>query len=225
MKEERKKNAIIFVVGGTKGGCGKSFVTLQLAIGLAQEGKEVLLVDGDEQETSYKFCIQREKQNIQPTTTCIKLTDKAVRTEVLKLRKNYDFIVIDVGGRDTTSQRAAISVADIFITPVPPVSFDVWETKAVDELIEEMEQVNPDIKAYAILNKADARGRDNQATIDHILTLKKLLYLDAPIVSRKAFSNAAALGMLVNEQKKPNKKAVMELERFHNKIKMISKQS
>jgi hypothetical protein len=45
-----------------------------------------------------------------PSYTCVKLTGASVRTEVLAMSKKYDHIIIDAGGRDTTSQRAALSV-------------------------------------------------------------------------------------------------------------------
>lgn len=73
------------------------------------------------------------------------------------------------------------------------------------------------------MNKAEVRGKDNQATIDYLITLKNLEYLDAPIVSRKAFSNAVAQGLIVNETPKKDKKAIAELDRFFSEIKKISK--
>lgn len=218
-----KKEAIVYVVGGTKGGGRKSLTSANLAVCFAQENKKVLLVDADEQGTSAKFSLQREGQNIKPSFTCIKLGDRAVRTEVLKLKQNFDTVIIDTGGRDTISQRAAISVADVFITPCPPISFDVWEISEVDELIDEMKQANPSIKSFVFMNKAEVRGKDNQATIDYLITLKNLEYLDAPIVSRKAFSNAVAQGLIVNETPKKDKKAIAELDRFFSEIKKTSK--
>ncbi|MEM7175816.1 MAG: AAA family ATPase [Chlamydiota bacterium] len=217
-----KKEAIVYVVGGTKGGPGKSLTAVNLAVSFSQDKKEVLLVDADDQGTAYKFSIQRENQGIKPSFTCIRLSDKAVRTEILKLKRKYDIIVVDVGGRDTISQRAAISVADIFITPCPPISFDVWEIDEVNVLIEEMKEVNPSLKPFVFLNKAESRGKDNQATINYLVTLDNLKYLDAPIVARKAFSNSVAQGLTVNETSKKDKKAINELKRFFNEIKKIS---
>ena len=41
-----------------------------------------------------------------------------MRTEVLELAPKYDHVIIDTGGRDTTSQRAALSVSDILLIPL-----------------------------------------------------------------------------------------------------------
>src|SRR6476619_2679981 len=52
--------SMITVVGGTKGGSGKSTVATNLAIMLAAAGQDVLLVDADDQETSTDFTNLRE---------------------------------------------------------------------------------------------------------------------------------------------------------------------
>ncbi len=46
---------MITVVGGTKGGSGKSTVATNLAVMLSTAGRDVLLVDADDQETATDF--------------------------------------------------------------------------------------------------------------------------------------------------------------------------
>ena len=50
---------MIVVVGGIKGGSGKTTVATHLAILCAQAGHEVLLIDADDQETATDFTILR----------------------------------------------------------------------------------------------------------------------------------------------------------------------
>ena len=117
---------MIVVVGGIKGGSGKTTVATNLAVIRAGEGRDVLLIDADDQETASDFTILRnERQEGCASYTSIKLTGAAVRTETLRLRSKYDDVIIDTGGRDTTSQRAALTVADILLVPFVPRSFDV----------------------------------------------------------------------------------------------------
>ena len=52
---------MITVVGGTKGGSGKSTVATNLAVMLATAGRDVLLVDADDQETSSDFTAMRNE--------------------------------------------------------------------------------------------------------------------------------------------------------------------
>jgi chromosome partitioning protein len=42
---------MIYTIGGIKGGCGKTTIATNLTILMAAEGRDVLLVDADDQET------------------------------------------------------------------------------------------------------------------------------------------------------------------------------
>ena len=118
---------MIVTIGGIKGGSGKTTVATNLACIAAGQGADVLLVDADNQETAFDFTNARKADNpAAPSYTCVKLTGASVRTEVLKMTKKYDHIIIDAGGRDTTSQRAALSVSNILLIPCKPRSFDLW---------------------------------------------------------------------------------------------------
>jgi chromosome partitioning protein len=203
---------MIVAVGGIKGGSGKTTVATNLAILCSAAGQDVLLVDSDEQETASDFTILRNEQRDGGAGyTCIKLTGRAVRTEILRQVDKYDHIVIDVGGRDTTSQRAAFSVADVVLVPFVPRSFDVWTLEKVSDLVEEMRSANPDMRAYMFLNRADPRGHDNDEATDVLKDDEVLTFIDTPLGSRKAFSNAASKGLGVTELRPYDVKACDEI--------------
>lgn len=203
---------MIILVGGIKGGSGKTTVATNLAVICSQLGKDVLLVDADDQETATDFTVLRnEKTNNNAGYTSIKLTGAAVRTEVLRLAKKYDDIIIDTGGRDTTSQRAAISIANTMLVPFIPRSFDIWTIEKVSNLVAEMQQANPSIKVYTFLNRTDSRGTDNKDAEDILKDSSVLQFVDCPLGMRKAFSNAAAQGLSVTELKPQDDKASNEM--------------
>jgi chromosome partitioning protein len=210
---------MIVVVGGIKGGSGKTTVATNLAVLRAATGHDVLLVDADDQETASDFTILRnEKLAGGAGYTSIKLTGAAVRTETLRLAGKYTDIIIDVGGRDTTSQRAAISVANLLLVPFVPRSFDVWTLEKVATLVCEMRAANPELAAYAFLNRADPRGQDNEDAAEALKDTSELRFLDMPLGARKAFSNAAALGMAVTELKPQDAKASEEVTALYRYV-------
>lgn len=214
---------MILVAGGIKGGSGKSTVAVNLAIMRAGEGRDVLLVDADDQETATDFTVLRnERLNGEAGYTSVALRGKAIRTEVLRLAPKYDDIVIDSGGRDTTSQRAAMSVADVYLVPFIPRSFDVWTLERVVELVEEVQAINPDLRAFVFLNRADSRGRDNEEAVAYFREFETLEHLDAPLGNRKVFANAAAAGVAVVEYRPRNLKAVAEITRFYEIVRDIA---
>ena len=203
---------MIIVAGGIKGGSGKTTVATHLAVMRALQGRDVLLIDADDQETATDFtALRNERLPEGAGYTSIKLTGASVRTETLRLAKKYDDIVIDTGGRDTTSQRAALTVADKLIVPFVPRSFDVWTLEKVASLVEEMRAANPRLQAYVFLNRADPQGRDNDEAAELLREAGGLEYLDTPVGTRKAFGNAASQGLAVTELKQQDPKATQEM--------------
>jgi len=112
---------VIICVGGTKGGTGKSTVATNLAVMLATSGRDVLLVDADEQGTSTDFTNMRNTNRPDGAGyTCISLTGRAVVTEIRRLTPKYQDVVIDVGGGNVNSQRGALAVCDLYLVPLAP---------------------------------------------------------------------------------------------------------
>lgn len=202
---------MIVVAGGIKGGSGKSTAAVTLAAMRALAGRDVLLVDADEQGTASDFSTLRaERAGPAGRYTHVALRDRAVRTEVLRLRDKYDDVVVDTGGRDTSSQRAALTVADVLIVPFVPRSFDVWTLEKVAALVEEVQAVNPSLRAYAFLNRADPAGRDNADAAAALADAAPLRPLPLALGNRKAFANAAAEGLSVVELRPADPKASAE---------------
>lgn len=203
---------MIIVVGGIKGGSGKTTVATNLAVIRSTEGHDVLLIDADDQETSTDFTIIRnERRPDGAGYTSIKLTGPAVRTETLRLAGKYEDIIIDTGGRDTTSQRAALTVADFLLVPFVPRSFDVWTLEKVSSLVGEMQAANSDLQACTFINRADPRGQDNDEAAEVLRETEMLSFIETPLGARKAFSNAAAAGLAVTEIKPQDPKATEEM--------------
>ena len=129
---------MIIVVGGIKGGSGKTTLATNLTVMRAAEGRKVLLIDADEQRSASDWLAQRESQSLASNWTTIQLAGKMVYSQVEKLAKDYDDIIIDSGGRDTTSQRSALTIAHLFLIPFKPRSLDVWTAGQVDNMIYEL---------------------------------------------------------------------------------------
>lgn len=213
---------MIYTIGGIKGGSGKTTVAVSLAVMLAGKKRKVLLVDADKQATATEFTQWRTETLGHTGFVSIQLSDMRVRNEVMKLKSDYDDIVIDAGGRDTASQRAALAVSDIFIAPFAPKSFDIWTLEQVVQLVQEMQIANPDIQLYALLNKVDYNEKDIKDARAYIEESDVLKVLKTTLHERKAFANAAAAGLAVTEYKPINEKAIAELKALFKEILALS---
>lgn len=210
---------MIIAIGNTKGGVGKTTLSLNIAIGRALQGKDVWLVDGDIQGTAQDAISIRSEQNLLPFISCSSFPDgKVLRSQVLQQSKKFDDVIIDVGGRDSTPLRAALMLCDMLIIPFQPRSFDVWALENMMNLVNESLSFRDNFPVYAVLNMADSQGKDNDEAIQAISEIEGIEYLDAPIYRRKSYSNFAGQGLSVLEGKPKDSKAFNEVETLLNKL-------
>jgi len=211
---------MITVIGGIKGGCGKTTIATNLCVIRSRANRRVLLVDADDQKSASDWSSQREALGIETNWVTIQLSGKALHTELKKMSDDYHDIIIDVGGRDTTSQRAALSVADVCVIPFKPKSFDMWTLGQVKTLINEIRASNPNLKVYTVINQGDSRGTDNEDANQIIKEMTDFTCIPSIIGLRKSFANAAAEGLGVVEFKlrKADKKAIEEMLSVYSSI-------
>ncbi|MDV7211331.1 MULTISPECIES: AAA family ATPase [Azotobacter] len=205
---------MIITVGNTKGGVGKTTVAVNLAAALALKGRDVWLVDGDRQGTAQTAISVRLSEGRTPGIAVAQYVDgQTLRGQVLQQRSKYQDIIIDAGGRDSTSLRAALILSDVLLVPFQPRSFDVWALADISHLVQEARSVRDGLKAFALLNMADpSSSNDNSEAAAAVADWPELELLNVSLVRRKAFANAASQGLCVQEMQPRDSKACAELE-------------
>ncbi len=209
---------MILAVAALKGGVGKSTLASNLAVMRSSNGKKVLLVDADEQQSTTIWTNHRLSLKVPTRWTTIQLNGSMLRVQVEKMAPDYDDVIIDVGGRYTNSLRSSIAVCDTLIIPFKPRCFDIWTLSDVKSLLAEMKPVNEKMKAYAVINQADAKGADNEEYMNLLRECEDIKCLDFTIGNRKAFSNATGNGLGIVELKNGDKKAVGEIQELYRFI-------
>jgi len=212
------KECMIIVVGGIKGGSGKTTISTNLAVMRSNNGKRVLLVDADRQKSASIFANQRDVLEIKPKWSTIQLTGKTLNSQILRMKEDYDDIIIDAGGTDSVSQRSALTIADIYLVPFKPRSYDVWTIGDVKTLISEMKLANQKLQSFAFINQADAKGSDNEDALSILDECEEFKALKITIGNRKSFGNSSAYGLGVTEVKSMDKKAIQEMNELYEFI-------
>lgn len=204
---------MILTVGNTKGGVGKTTLAVQVALAWAIAGRDVLLVDADRQGSAGLVVAVRSEAGRTPGLTCVAFHEGAVlRAQVQRQAPKYDDVVIDAGGRDSGALRAALVLSDALLVPFMPRALDVWALADIAALVGEARGVRDGLHALAVLNGADpGASSDNADAAAALADLPDLVLLDAPLRRRKAFGNAMALGLSVDELSPRDTKASNEL--------------
>ncbi|MBR8137209.1 AAA family ATPase [Burkholderia cenocepacia] len=208
---------MIVTVGTTKGGSGKSTIALQLSLGLLIMGRRVWLIDGDRQRTSLTATTVRSMSNLPMLAASAYDDGPTLRAQVLQQKGNYDDIVIDAGGRDSSALRAALTVSEKVLIPFCPRSFDVWALQEISDLVRESRSI-ADLEALAFINKADAQGNENRDAKAAIADFPALQLLDVQIGNRKVYADACGQGRHVEEMPRRNPIACAEIDRLSNMI-------
>ena len=195
---------MIILIGGQKGGAGKTNITTNLAAHLVNIGKDLIIVDTDRaQNSSAKWSARRRARDGIKPVQCV-LAHDDVRDTVQDLKKRYELVLVDAGGRDSKEFRTALAVADICLTPFVPSQHDVDTLPLVNDLIEQIKVYNPNLIGYAMFsncpqNKAAREKRINEYREVLAEELTELKLLKTEVVNRIAYTDTATNGFGVTE--------------------------
>lgn len=202
---------MIVALAQTKGGVGKTMLSVNIAVERSRFGRDVLLIDADNQASSADFAAIRAETLGDPGFTTVQLSGAAVRTECLRLSSKYTDIIIDCGGRDSGGLRAALTVCDVAIVPFQPRTADIWTLDRMAELVAEARHINTRLRALSVVNCADAAGNSNDDAASVLGVNGEIAYSQIMIGRRKAFENGFLAGLGASELKRPDPKACAEM--------------
>ncbi|MGJ0484391.1 MAG: AAA family ATPase [Methylomicrobium sp.] len=212
---------MIVLIGGEKGGTGKTTLATNLAAMRALAGRDVLLIDTDPQGSANYWAQSRDEEKIAPRVACVQKFGKGITAEVKDLATRYDDIIIDAGGRDSVELRSAMVVAEKVYIPIQPSQFDIWTLGQMDELVETARGFNPGLQARVIISRSSTNPsvrESDQAGQLLVADFPSLDLADVTIRDRIAYRKAAKDGMAVVELSPKDPKAAEEMETFYKEV-------
>lgn len=206
-----------------KGGVGKTTICTNLAVGFAQRGMKVCIVDTDaEQESSISWSDQRP-QNLNYVNV-VRVGEKNLIRQVKELEKNFDIVLLDGSPQLRELASATIAASDIIIIPISPSAYDFWALENFLVRLEQVRQLKEDrLEAYILLNKYSESYNISKELNESLKNeFSELPRLQTTIGERVAYKETITHGIGVSEYK--DKKAKEEIEQLTNElIKIISK--
>jgi chromosome partitioning protein len=211
---------MIILIGGEKGGTGKTTIATNLAAMRALAGRDVLLIDTDPQGSANYWAQSRDEENITPRVACVQKFGKGLPAEVKDLAHRYQDIIIDAGGRDSVELRSALVVVEKAYIPIQPSQFDIWTLNQMDELVETAKAFNPDVQARVIISRSSTNPsvHESDDTGKLLDDFTNLGLADVTIRDRIAYRKAAKDGLAVTELKPKDSKAVEEMEALYREV-------
>lgn len=211
---------MIILIGGEKGGTGKTTLATNLAAKRALAGRDVLLIDTDQQGSANYWAQSRDDTGTRPRVACVQKFGKGLQTEVQDLARRYQDILIDAGGRDSVELRAALVVTHKAYIPIQPSQFDIWTLDRMDELVTSAQGFNPSLRAWVIVSRVSTNPsvHEFQDAREILEDFSHLALSGVAIRDRIAYRKAARDGLCVDELKPKDPKATEEIQTLYAEI-------
>jgi len=186
----------IIVLAAIKGGSGKSTLARNISLWLSEHRGKTAAVDLDPQGSLDKFCSDRAERTgkLEVGIEFIPRPE-GLKAKLENISKENEWVVCDVGGRDTIPLRVTLAQASAVLVPVRPGQEDIDSfadlMAAVDEIRASM---NENLKVYVIMNQCPIDLHDQLAP-SVVKGLREeygdeIIVLDTRLRHRKAWSKS-----------------------------------
>jgi len=207
---------VIIAVVNQKGGAGKTTIALNVAAALSSEGKRVLLIDADPQQTAQDWAAVRHTP---PPFQVVGLAKPVLHRDLPGIAGDYDHVVIDGAPRNYEVARSAIAAADLVLIPVQPSGADFWASRETVGLVKEAHSFKETRKSVFVVSRRIGRtvlGRD----ITDALAEFDIPILQAGTTQRVIYAEALTGGTTVIEQQ-PNGPAAEEIRAILAELRVV----
>lgn len=219
---------MILLIGGEKGGCGKSTLSVNLGSEFAKRNFSVSILDADKKKSSKNWVVSRDilirnietgetSQGIDSNSLAKKVRDKIRKSLpkvegkhstgdiidiILAMQERSDILILDVGGGDTEEFHQGLGMADYIICPLKASIFDADTAPKLNQNLKLAKSKNRNLIIKTVVNEAPTTiGSTDAHDLKSILSGYEMLNNISRIVvhSRAAYRKCINYGLGVTE--------------------------
>lgn len=205
---------MIIVLANSKGGVGKTSLSVHLATWLAEQGHAVVLADCDAQQSSSEWLAEAA-----PDIRTVRLADpSAILDSLPQLDQEADFVVADGPGSNTETSRALLLRADLALVPCKASMLEVRalaQATAVLRQSQDIRQGRPE--AVIVLSMVGKTYRLTQDMKDAAAALG-LPLTTAALTLKQIYADAPGQGTVVWRMGARGRDATQEIESLFREV-------
>lgn len=211
---------MIVLVGGEKGGTGKTTIATNLVAMRSKEGHDVLLVDTDKQGSASAWSDIRDFKKINPRIPNVQKFGRGLAADIQDLKSRYEDIIIDAGGRDSVELRASMTIAEKMYIPVQASQFDIWTLSILNDIVSQAKGFNTELSPKVFINRASTNPVVNEVEeAKSVLGDFEFLSLSSCVLKERiSYRKAAKNGLSVIELEKKDFKAEEEIKKLYREV-------
>lgn len=187
--------AKVISVLNSKGGCGKSTISTNLARSLQLKGYQTLLVDSDPQGTARDWREMQPDRDILPVVGIDKY--KSFKRNLRQVSESFDVVIIDGAARLHKIVASAVKASDLVLIPVQPSAADLWPITELEELVVERQILTDGSPNAAFVISRQIVGTNLASEIGEVLSDSDLPTLEGRTSQRVAYTKALNAGLSV----------------------------
>jgi chromosome partitioning protein len=192
----------ILLVCNTKGGVGKSTSIINIAVTLASQSHDLIIVDADHKQTSVsEWAATRKLYHPERSKlTCIQAKG-FIHEDLLDLNTRYKYVLVDAPGYDCEELRSALAVCDTALIPVRASQLDLNVLHTMSKMIRDASIINKKLLALAFISFAPTSVKNKEIEMARkvIIDYPEISLLRNYISDRKCFRDTWAEGLGVIE--------------------------
>lgn len=199
---------MIIVIANSKGGVGKSTISVHLAAWLSKQGHSVILADCDTQASSSEWL-----QEAAPAVKCVRLANPdQILDQMPQLAQEAEYVIADGPGSNTETSRALLLRADFAIVPCKASMLEVRALAQATSVLRQAQDIRAGTpEAVIVLSMVGKNYRLTQDMKDAAAALE-LPLAGTALTLKQIYADAPGQGAVVWDMGSRGKEAAEEVE-------------